>query len=139
MINTPKNFMGTGWQFPIEFKKDIGTAVMLSGDEDIRNSLEVLFATRVGERIMHWSFGSALESFLFMPINRSTITYMKAVLSDEILFNEPRIILNDIEIQTFPDEDGKLEIIFDYTVSATNNRYNHVYPFYLKEATNLRK
>jgi phage baseplate assembly protein W len=136
---TQKSFMGTGWQFPIEFKKSLGTAVMLSGEEDIKNSLEVLFATRVGERIMHSSFGSALESFLFMPINRSTITYMKAIMSDEILFNEPRIILNDIDIQPSPDEDGKLDIVFDYTVSETNNRYNYVYPFYLTEATNLRK
>lgn len=139
MNDTPQNFMGTGWKFPVEFKKNLGTVVMLSGDEDIRNSLEVLFATRVGERIMHSSFGSALESFLFMPMNRSTITYMQAIISDEILFNEPRIILNDIEIQPSAAEDGKLDIIFDYTVSKTNNRYNYVYPFYLNEATNLKK
>jgi phage baseplate assembly protein W len=139
MLETSKDFIGRGWQFPVEFKKNLGTAVMLSGDDDIRNSLEVLFATRVGERIMHSSFGSALDSFLFMPINRSTITYMKAVISDEILFNEPRIILNDIDIQPSADADGKLDIIFDYTVSATNNRYNYVYPYYLTEATNLKK
>jgi phage baseplate assembly protein W len=139
MMKTPQNFLGTGWQFPIEFKKELGTAVMLGGDEDIKNSLEVLFATRVGERIMHSSFGSALESFLFMPMNRSTMTYMKAIMSDEILFNEPRIILNDIEIQPSATEDGKIDIVFDYTVSETNNRYNYVYPFYLKEATNLKR
>src|SRR4051794_3209819 len=125
---TQKSFMGTGWQFPIEFKKNLGTAVMLSGEEDIKNSLEVLFATKVGERIMHSSFGSALETFLFMPINRSTITYMKAIMNDEILFNEPRIILNDIDIQPSADEVGKLNIVFNYTVSETNNRYNFVYP-----------
>ena len=139
MNDAPKSFMGTGWKFPVEFKKDLGTVVMLSGEEDIRNSLDVLFATRVGERIMHSSFGSALESFLFMPVNRSVMTYMKAVMSDEILFNEPRIILNDIEIQPSATEDGKLDIIFDYTVSETNNRYNYVYPFYIQEATNLKK
>lgn len=139
MKELQQSFMGTGWKFPVEFKKNLGTVVMLSGEEDIRNSLEVLFATRVGERIMHSSFGSALETFLFMPMNRSTITYMKAVMSDEILFNEPRIILNNIEIQSSATQDGKLEIVFDYTVSETNNRYNYVYPFYLTEATNLEK
>jgi hypothetical protein len=139
MNDATKNFMGTGWKFPIEFKKTLGTVVMLSGEDDIRNSLEVLFATRVGERIMHASYGSALDSFLFMPINRSTITYMKAIISDEILFNEPRIILNDIEINRSPTEDGKLDIIFDYSISQTNNRYNFVYPFYISEATNLKK
>ena len=139
MKDLPRNFMGTGWKFPVEFKKNLGTVAMLTGEEDIRNSLEILFATRVGERIMHSSFGSALETFLFMPMNRSTITYMKAVISDEILFNEPRIVLNNIEIQQSATQDGKIEIVFDYTVSETNNRYNYVYPFYLTEATNLEK
>jgi phage baseplate assembly protein W len=139
MLDIDHNFTGVGWKFPIEFKKNLGTVVMLTGEEDIRNSLDVLFATRVGERIMHSSFGSALETFLFMPMNRSTITYLKAILSDEILFNEPRIVLNDIEIQSSATEDGKLDIVFDYTVSKTNNRYNYVYPFYLTEATNLKR
>ncbi len=44
------DFTGTGWKFPVEFKKELQTVVLLSGEEDIRNSLEVLFATRVGER-----------------------------------------------------------------------------------------
>jgi len=31
--------------------------------------------------------------------------------------------------------DGVLLISIDYTVRATNSRYNMVYPFYLNEAT----
>ena len=137
-----QDFLGRGWKFPIEFKKPAhqpGTAVMLTGEEDVRNSLEVLFATRSGERVMHSSYGSALESFLFMPINKSTLTYMQAIISDEILFNEPRITLNDIEIEQAVSESGRLNIKIDYTISATNNRYNYVFPFYINEATNLKR
>ena len=64
---------------------------------------------------------------------------MKEIMSDEILFNETRIILNDIDIQPSATEDGKIDIVFDYTVSETNNRYNYVYPFYLTEETNIKK
>ncbi|MEO5998622.1 MAG: GPW/gp25 family protein [Chitinophagaceae bacterium] len=135
MENTYNDFMGTGWKFPIEFKKE--TVVMLTGEEDIKNSLDVLFSTNVGERVMHPNFGSALSTFIFTPINRSAITYMEAIIADEILFNEPRIVLNDVSIQPSVIDNGRLDIEIHYTVTATNNRYNYVYPFYIKEATNL--
>ena len=64
---------------------------------------------------------------------------MQAMISDEILFNEPRIILNEVEIEQSVFEDGRLDISIDYTVNATNNRYNYVFPFYLTEATNLKR
>src|SRR5436190_3663581 len=136
-----KSFLGRGWKFPIEFRKsetEAGTVVMLQGEDDIRNSLEVLFATRSGERIMHSSYGSALETFLFMPVNKSVITYIQAIIADEILFNEPRIILNEVDIEQSVTEEGRLDINIVYTVNATNNRYNYVFPFYINEATNLK-
>ena len=139
MQNIFKDFKGTGWKFPIEFKKANQTVVMLSGEEDIKNSLDILFATNVGERVMHTNYGSALSSFLFMPINKSTMTYMEAIISDEILFNEPRINVNEIIIQPSVTESGRLDITIEYTIIATNNRYNYVYPFYIKEATNLER
>src|SRR6187551_3066160 len=104
------DLIGTGWKFPIEFKKNLKTVVMLTGEEDIKNSLDVLFATNVGERIMHANYGTALQTFLFMPINKSTLTYMQAIISDEILFNEPRIVLNNIEIESSVEENGRLNI-----------------------------
>jgi|SRR6478672_6152740 phage baseplate assembly protein W len=137
MEEISKDFMGTGWKFPIEFNKE--TVEMLSYEDDIKNSLDVLFATNVGERIMHPNYGTALSSFLFMPVNKSTITYMQAVISDEILFNEPRIILDDVEINPSALESGRLDIVISYTIRITNNRYNYVYPFYIKEATNLER
>jgi phage baseplate assembly protein W len=139
MHNLFKDFKGSGWKFPVEFRKEKETVVMLSGDEDIKNSLDILFATNVGERIMHTNYGSALSSFLFMPINKSTMTYMEAIINDEILFNEPRINVNEIIIEPSVKESGRLEIMIEYIVLATNNRYNYVYPFYIKEATNLER
>ena len=62
---------------------------------------------------------------------------MQAVISDEIIFNEPRIVLINIEIEQSELDPGRLDIIIEYKIAATNNRYNYVYPFYMKEATNL--
>ena len=130
-----KNFLGTGWKFPVEFKKE--TVVMLTGEEDIKNSLDILFSTELGERIMHSNYGSALSNFLFAPVNQSTITYMIAIINKEILFNEPRIVVSEIKVLPSVTDYGRLDIMIDYIISSTNNRYNYVYPFYINEATNL--
>jgi uncharacterized protein len=142
MDKISNGFLGRGWKFPVEFRKsdsEPGTVLMLDGEEDIRNSLDVLFATRSGERVMHSSYGSELEAFLFMPMNKSTLTYMEAIINDEILFNEPRIILNEVEIDPSVSEEGRIDITLKYTVRSTNNRYNYVFPFYVNEATNLKR
>ena len=139
MDNHTKDFMGRGWAFPIRFDPKTGAVNMLSGEEDIANSLEVLFATQVGERVMQPDYGSELDAFLFAPMNKGTLTYMQSVISDAILFFEPRIVVEDITIRPASGTSEFLEIRIVYRVSATNNRYNFVYPFYMKEATNLER
>jgi len=136
---TQNQFIGRGWKFPIEFSGQNGEVIMLSGEEDIRNSLQVIFETSVGERIMQPDFGSEINSFVFTQLSKSTITHMQAVIGNAILFHEPRIIVNEVDIEQSEDNAERVNIIIDYTISATNNRYNYVYPFYLREATNLER
>lgn len=138
-MNQTNQFIGTGWKFPVEFKASNKGVSMLSGEELIQNSLDVLFSTSMGERIMQHDYGSELDQFVFENLSKSMITYMQALISDAILFNEPRIIVNEIEIDSQVHDSSFIEIKIDYTISATNNRYNYVYPFYLKEGTNLAK
>ena len=147
-------FIGQGWKFPIEFSKGSSKiemtdgvqktivshgAEMLVGSDDIKSSLDVLFATKVGERVMRPDYGSELSHFLFMPINTSTKTYMETLIRNAILFHEPRIKTDVIEIIESPTELGRLDISITYTISVTNNRYNYVYPFYVNEGTNLER
>ncbi len=134
---TSEQFLGVGWKFPVEFNSGSKDVTMLSGEELIKNSLDVLFATSMGERVMQPDYGSELDQFVFENLSKSTITYMQAVISDAILFNEPRIIVNEIDIDPHVQEGAFIEIKIDYTISSTNNRYNYVYPYYLKEGTNL--
>ena len=134
-----KQFIGTGWKFPIEFDSSSGNVVMMSGEDIVKNSLDVLFATNAGERIMQPDYGTDLADFVFDNISKSAITYMQAIISDAILFYEPRIILNEVEIERMDSDPAYLEIRIDYTISSTNNRYNYVYTFYLREGTNLTR
>ena len=45
-------FLGTGWSFPPEFRLDQKDAKMISDEEDIESSLNILLSTRLGERVM---------------------------------------------------------------------------------------
>lgn len=137
MDNSPQEFLGVGWKFPIEFKTNTYGVTMLNGEELIKNSLDVLFATNLGDRIMQPDYGSELDHFLFENMSKNIMTYMEARISDAILFGEPRIVVNNVEIEQDEDDPGFIQIRVDYTVPVTNSRYNYVYPFYLNEGTNL--
>lgn len=139
MDASEKDFIGTGWKFPVEFNKDSKEVELLEGDTDIRNSLDILFKTAAGERVMHPDYGSELSYFLFSSMNRGTLTYMENTIRKAILFNEPRIIVNEVKIEVNKTEQGRVDITIEYTIPSTNNRYNYVYPFYYNEATGLKR
>ena len=136
MAEETKSFLGTGWGFPPTFNKGINTVEILSGEEDIQNSLKVLLSTAVGERLMHPNFGCDLSKLLFEPLDTTLKAYMKDLIADSILIFEPRIKMNDIQLKA-KTEEGYILITIDYTVRSTNSRTNLVYPYYLKEGTNL--
>lgn len=107
------------------------------GDEDIRQSLVILLGTRPGERPMHPTFGCGLNDFVFELLDESLRTEIADVVERAILFFEPRISLEAVAVRIDDPEAGRLSIHLDYRVRATNTRSNLVYPFYLREGTNL--
>jgi phage baseplate assembly protein W len=127
-----KPFIGTGWGFPPTFQKADKSIVMTSGKEDIEDSLQILLSTNVGERIMQPRYGCNMEKLLFEPLDTSLQAYMKDLVETAILYFEPRIILHSVKLQPIVEE-GKIEILIEYTIAGTNTRYNYVYPFYKKE------
>lgn len=129
-------FLGKGWGFPPEFDKQTSTVKMLADEEDINSSLEILFSTTVGERIMQPKYGANLKNLLFDPIDTSLKAYIKDLIKTAILYFEARIKLDNISIEAKPEE-GMLLITLEYTIRSTNSRYNFVYPFYLNEGTNI--
>ena len=131
------SFLGTGWSFPPTFGPGGAEVQTVSGVDDIEQSLMILLETRRGERVMQDDFGCDLSEFLFGEISQGLIGRMRSVIADAILHHEPRITLNGLELSEGGSVDGLLLIRIDYTVRATNSRYNMVYPFYLQEATAL--
>jgi hypothetical protein len=52
-------------------------------------------------------------------------------VEDALIRWEPRIDLEEVEVQSDPDQQELLLISVSYRVRTTDSRYNLVYPFYL--------
>lgn len=136
-MDAPNSFLGTGWSFPPQFNKATGGAEMLSDEADIKNSLQVLLSTRVGERIMQPAYGCNMDVLLFEPINEALITYIKDLVFTAIYYFEPRINPENVSIET-TDTEGTIYVTVEYTIRTTNARHNLVFPFYLNEGNLVR-
>jgi phage baseplate assembly protein W len=132
------SFLGTGWSFPPAFSNTGKQVEMLSDAADIQSSLEILLSTRPGERVMRPDYGCNLDELVFEPLTTTFKTYIKDLVSTAILYHEPRIEVNKIELDDTSELEGKIILTVEYTVRATNSRYNFVYPFYRAEGTELK-
>jgi phage baseplate assembly protein W len=136
METIDRSFLGTGWNFPPSFRREWYGVEMLSGEDDIRSSIGIILSTIPGERVMLPNFGCNLQPYVFDTMNPANTTLIEKIVHDALVFHEPRIIVGDITT-TADQELGVLNIDIQYTVIATNTRYNYVYPFYINEATNV--
>jgi phage baseplate assembly protein W len=131
-----QQFLGRGWGFPVTFGNQGRAVTVAEAEEDIRQSLEILLSTHVGERVLNPTFGWRRDSLVFEPLSTSFAAYLMREIETAILFFEPRIKLNTVNFESEPDQEGLVLIKIDYTIKTTNTRTNLVYPFYLTEAVN---
>lgn len=133
-----KSFLGTGWGFPPTFSNKSVTVGMLSDEADIESSLQILLSTRKGERVLRPDYGCNLDELVFEPLTTTFETYIKDLITTAILFYEPRIDVNKINLDDSGVYEGRIVISIDYTVRSTNSRFNFVYPFYKTEGTEIK-
>ena len=131
-----RSFLGTGWSFPPTFRREWYGVEMISDEENVRKSIQIILQTITGERIMLPTFGCNLQPYVFEPMNVPNIAMIEKIVKDALTFHEPRIIVGELT-STPNHEQGLLEINIEYTIIVTNTRYNYVFPFYMKEATNI--
>ncbi len=129
-------FLGVGWSFPPEIT---ARGVKMSAyEDDIRESLRILFSTSPGERVNRYDYGCPLRKFAFEPLTRQTMERLRNAVSRAVIYFEPRIVLESVSFEEEPRE-GCLLIHLTYTIIKTNNRNNMVFPFYINEGTNVQK
>lgn len=127
------SFLGCGWAFPVDFGGGVNPTSMVAKEEDIRQSLQIILSTRIGERIMRPDFGIDLHSMVYHNMDLTARTQLRAAIEKAILYWEPRIMLTNVTFDMSEDRNGILYILLEYTIRQTNARANMVYPFYYEE------
>lgn len=133
-----KSFLGTGWAFPVAFSKQAGSVSMASEAEDIKQSLQILLSTRVGDRLMQPKYGCNVDVLVFEAINETLKTYLKDLVFTAIYYFEPRISPDNVTLDA-TDTEGIIQVNVEYTIRSTNSRHNMVFPFYLDEGNLIVK
>lgn len=130
-----KEFLGRGLKFPLQVDPRTGKIAMVDQEEDIREAIGIILQTGKGERVMRPDFGADILDYAFAPASSSMTNSIAYELRLLLLEQEPRI--RDVEVQCdqMDQHSGAVVIHVSYTVRSTNNRYNHVYPFYETEGS----
>ena len=131
-------FLGRGWSFPPSFNRSLNRIELSSGNKDIVESLHILLSTMPGERFMEPNYGCDLTELMFESLSTSLKTRLKDKIRTAIIMYETRIKLNDISFELDSDE-GVVFIHLTYTIRSINTRTNMVFPYYLKEGTDIKK
>lgn len=148
-IRSEKAFLGRGWSYPPTFLKtrtvragglaELGRLEMAEAEQDILESLQILFDTLPGERIMDPTYGCDLREMLFEPMDTTFTAYIEDLIATAVLLHEPRISLDHLSVQPDQSGSGRVDIALRYTVRSTNSRFNFVYPFYRLEGTGIAR
>lgn len=142
MDNTAYNdtaFLGSGWAFPVSFSADNYMLNLSANEANINESIHVILNTRKGERTLESEFGSGIQQFMFRKIDSTLKGEIIEAIKFSLLRYEPRILVQDVKVASTDVANGKIEILISYIYSKTNTRHNYVFPFYVKEGTNLDK
>lgn len=128
-----QKFTGTGWSFPIQPTKQMGTIQVSQDEKLIEQSIRTIIMTRKGERLMRPNFGCDIHDYAFETIDYTNLKQMELVVEEALILWEPRITELDIVAEEHPTEDGCVLIEINFIVRSTNNPHNLVFPFYLTE------
>lgn len=132
---TDTSFLGTGWNFPPTFSRMDNSVSTVHGEDDIHESLSILFETELNSRIMVPTYGCDLWPKVFQNTTTTCKSEIKDYIYTAITNWETRIDVLDIVIADDSRLDCVLLITVHYLVRLTNTRGNLVYPFYFGEGT----
>lgn len=132
-----RDYLGRGWSFPPEFSPAPAGVAMLEEDADVASSLEILLSTTPGERTMQPLYGCNLSELLFESLDTRLKTLMVDKVESAILYYEPRVEVERVDLDDRLENEGVVLIEVDYRVKTTNSRFNFVYPYYKSEGTDI--
>lgn len=132
MKQDTRTYIGNGLNFPLRTDAR-GQLALVTGSEDIEQSIRIILGTRPGERVMRPTFGCRAHELIFEPISAATATLMQEYVYDALRMWEPRIEVADVNIEIEAGAAGMLLAVVEYIIKSTHDTRSIVYPFYIAE------
>jgi hypothetical protein len=130
MVDKARSFTGAGWSFPLGVDGRGGMA-LAGEDQAVARSMLIVLSTAKGERRMRPNFGCGIHDLVFAPNDATTAGLIRYHVMEALGWWEPRVTVKDVDVQTDPDDPGRLVVVIKYTVKSNNAERSLVYPFYL--------
>lgn len=131
MQQNAKSFLGNGLSFPIRMNGR-GEVMLVTGNEDIEQSIRIILGTRPGERVMREDFGCRAYELMFDPRSAATISLLQEFVFDALRMWEPRIEVLSVNVTADEENDGALLAEIEYEIKAVHDTRSIVYPFYIE-------
>jgi phage baseplate assembly protein W len=112
-----KEFLGRGWRFPFQFDPASGGTATSEYEENIRQCITLILATKPGERQMLPEFGCRIHELLFSPATRATSVLIAHHVERALGRWEPRIEVNKVD--AWADDGGTMRVQVNYTIRST--------------------
>lgn len=129
-----REFLGTGWAFPVSVSAATGLIEHVSYETDIRQSILIILGTAKGERVMRPDFGCGIHDLAFAAISTQVMAEIGTTVREALRTYEARIEVRQVTVETTHLDRGRIDVVIDYEVRATNQPGNLVYPFYFEES-----
>lgn len=113
-----QSLLGKGLAFPPRVGAD-GRLAWSVGEDNIRESIQILLLTEPGERLMRETFGVGMREFLFEPNTATTRQLISERISRALERLEPRITINEVSVSTVPNEPRLIAVTISFRLIAT--------------------
>jgi len=131
-----KSFLGNGLNFPVRMNAR-GEIMLVTGNEDIEQSIRIILSTRPGERVMRPTFGCRAYDLLFEPHSAATASLLTDYVYEALQMWEPRIEVQDVAVTTAGNGSGALLVDIVYQIKSTHDTRSIVYPFFIESEQEL--
>lgn len=115
------SLLGRGISFPPRVGAD-GRIVWSDGEQNIRESIQVILKTELEERLRLPEFGAGLGRFLFEPNTTATRHVLQDRITRALDAWEPRIMVEEVEVEEDPDDPEAAVATIQFRLVATQAR-----------------
>ena len=123
--------VGEGIDFPLRFTNSgqVGTLERSNAGERIKDSIHLILATRIGERVMNPEFGSRLYELVFEPNDEVLQRLLIYYTAEAIKRWEKRVELVKVTILNDLQDQSTVGVYIQYNIRNSHIRGSYVYPF----------